>query len=186
MRESTPDRLQESPFPRWSEMLRDHRHVLIRPIHAQDKAAARTFVDGLASHARRVRFLGHSSHPAEHLLAQITNIDYAHDMGFIAVVREDSQEKVVGVCRYRTDSDGVQCECVVTVAENWQRKGLGVLLMRRLIEVARDRGISSMYSIDSVENTQVSDLARFLGFASRPHPDDSRLVIHALNLRQDS
>ena len=42
--------------------------------------------------------------------------------------------------------------------DDWQNKGLGAILMKHLIEVARARGIKRMWSMDSAENIAMSDL----------------------------
>lgn len=52
--------------------------------------------------------------------------------------------------------------------------------MKHLIEVARSRGIRTMYSVDSAENLAMTDLAAHLGFRTRVDPDDSSQVIHEL------
>ena len=169
-------------YPRWSETLRDHSHVMIRPITPQDKAAERTFIEGLSLQARRYRFLGQVKCPSEALIEKFTDIDYVHEVAFVAVIPEDGREQIVGVSRYSTDESGTTCECAVTVGDDWQNKGLGTLLMRHLIEVARTHGIRRMVSIDSAENVRMRDLATFLGFDSRVDPGDSSQVIHELNL----
>ena len=169
-------------YPRWSETLRDRSHVLIRPIKPQDKAAERAFIEGLSAQARRFRFLGQMRSPSEDLVERFTDIDYVNEVGFVAVTPDDGREKIVGVSRYSADESGLRCECAVTVSDEWQNKGLGTLLMKHLIEVARSRGIHSMASIDAAENVQMSDLARFLGFHARTDPDDASQVIHELTL----
>jgi GNAT superfamily N-acetyltransferase len=173
---STPD------YPRWSETLRDRSHVLIRPITPQDRDAERAFLEGLSAQSRRFRFLGQVGRPSEQLIERFTDIDYSHEAAFVAVVAEDAHDRIVGVSRYSADADGLCCECAVTVDDDWQNKGLGTLLMRHLIEVARARGIRSMYSIDSAENVAMADLAVFLGFRTRVDPDDRTQLIHELAL----
>lgn len=169
-------------YPRWSETLRDHSHVVIRPITKQDQHAERAFIEGLSEQSRRFRFLGQMRTPSERMVEQLTDIDYVHDVAFVAVTAQDSQEKIVGVSRYSTDRDGLNCECAVTVSDDWQEKGLGTLLMKHLIEVARARGIRRMTSIDSAENLEMRDLAKHLGFHSRFDPDDPSQVLHELDL----
>jgi hypothetical protein len=39
-----------------------------------------------------------------------------------------------------------------------------------------------MYSVDSASNTPMRDLAKALGFETQNDPDDSRQVIHRLQL----
>jgi GNAT superfamily N-acetyltransferase len=171
-------------YPRWSETLHDNSYVLIRPITAQDKDTERAFIEGLSAQSRRYRFLGAMACPSERVIEQFTNIDYVHDVAFAAVIPEDARERIVGVSRYSTDADGVNCECAVTVSDEWQQKGLGTLLMKHLIEVARARGIRRMTSIDAAENTKMQDLATYLGFHTRMDPDDASQVIHELDLEE--
>jgi GNAT superfamily N-acetyltransferase len=169
-------------YPRWSETLHDKHVVLIRPITPKDKAAEREFIERLSPEAKHFRFLGQIGTPSERMLEQFTNIDFVKDVGFVGVVRENGSERIIGVSRYSADADGTRCECAVTVSDEWQHKGLGSLLMKHLIEVARSHGIRTMFSIDSAENIAMSDLARFLGFKTRIDPDDPRLLIHELQL----
>jgi len=169
-------------YPRWTETLRDRSQVLIRPILPQDKAAERVFIEGLSNEARHFRFLGAISSPGEAMLERFTNIDHVHEAAFVAVVAEDSQERIIGVSRFSSDAAGLSCECAVTVSDEWQDQGLGTLLMKHLIEVARARGIRTMQSIDDADNIRMHDLARFLGFHTRVDPDDGSQVIHELIL----
>ena len=179
----TPESLPNADYPRWSETLQDRSHVLIRPIHKQDRSAERTFIEQLSPEARRYRFLGQVRHPSDRLIEQFTDIDYVHEVAFVAVVPEDSQEKIIGVSRYSTDQDGLNCECAVTVSDDWQKKGVGTLLMKHLIEVARARGIQRMFSIDSAENQQMKELVHHLGFHTRVDPDDNSQVLHEFDLQ---
>ena len=92
------------------------------------------------------------------------------------------RERIVGISRYSADHEGLHCEFAVTVTDQWQNKGLGTLLMKYLIDVARTRGIRTMTSIDSAVNMQMKYLARHLGFDRRIDPEDATQVIHELHL----
>jgi GNAT superfamily N-acetyltransferase len=128
-------------YPRWSERLRDHSQVLIRPMRKDDAAEDREFIEALSPQARRYRFLGEIRHPSSELVERLTDIDYRKDLAFVAVVHADGRDRFVGVCRYSASADGTEAEFAVTVLDDWQHKGLGVALMTHLIEVARSRGI---------------------------------------------
>ena len=167
-------------YPRWTEDLRNGERVVIRPICASDAAAEKEFIEALSPQSRRYRFLGDVRHPSSELIEQLTDLDYVHDLAFAAVVPDGAREKLVGISRYSTSSDGTQCECAVTVLDDWQHKGLGSILMNHLIDVARARGIRRMWSIDSAENLAMSDLARYLGFQRSQDRDDASQVIHSL------
>jgi GNAT superfamily N-acetyltransferase len=166
--------------PRWTETLRDGTRILIRPVTPLDAAAERTFLEGLSSQSRRYRFLGEVRHPSEDLIQRLTTPDYQRDIAFAAVIPEDAHQRILGVARYSATADGTSCECAVAVLDEWHHRGLGTILMRHLIEVARARGIAYMYSIDSADNLAMSDLARFLGFSRSFLKDDPSLALHSL------
>lgn len=168
--------------PRWSEVLRDQSHVSIRPICKDDAAAERAFIEALSPQARRFRFLGQMEHPSNEMIQRFTDLDYAHDLAFAATAHDDPKHAFVGVARYSTSTDGTECECAITVLDDWHGKGLGSVLMKHLIDVARCRGVKRMWSIDAASNTAMTDLAHYMGFSSRQDPDDASQVIHSLLL----
>jgi GNAT superfamily N-acetyltransferase len=170
-------------YPRWTATLRDRSGVLIRPIQPRDRDAEKAFIEELSPQARRYRFLGQVASPSDELLENLTHSDFVHDVAFAAVVAEDAHERFVGVARYSVDPVGTRCECAVTVAEDWRHKGLATALMRHLIEVARARGIRTMYSLDSAENVEMRELAAYLGFGTRLDPRDRTLCVHSLELQ---
>jgi GNAT superfamily N-acetyltransferase len=164
----------------WYETLNDGSCVLVRTIRPSDKPAELAFIKGLSEHSRRMRFLGQTSCLSDEQLRRFTEVDQIHDMAFVAICEQD--DRMVGVARYGRQPDGASCECAVTVAEDWQGIGLGVCLMRHLIQFARDQGIRKMVSMDFAENHEMRELAHFLGFKSRQDPDDPRMVVHELAL----
>lgn len=169
--------------PRWTATLADGTRILIRPIHKEDAALERAFIKRLSPESRRLRFLGQMNEPSEELIHNLTDIDYRRDVAFVALVHRDGKKVEIGVARYSTSTDGKTSECAVTVSDEWRNRGLGALLMRHLIEVARSRGVRSMMSIDEVGNTGMRDLAKFFGFRRKTDPDDPRQVIHTLKLQ---
>lgn len=169
--------------PHWTATLADGTRVLIRPIHKEDAALERAFLKRLSPESRRLRFLGQMSEPSDELVHNLTDIDYRRDMAFVALVHREGEKREIGVARYSTSADGQTCECAVTVSDDWRNRGLGTLLMRHLIDVARSRGVRSMMSIDEADNTGMRDLAKFFGFARKSDPDDPSLVIHTLKLQ---
>lgn len=168
--------------PRWTETLRDRRQVLLRPIERQDAQAERDFIQALSPESRRARFLYQMNSPSQALIDSLTDIDYTNDVAFIAVVHDDGRDRMVGACRYALGPDPEQCEVAVAVLDDWQEQGLGTAMMRHLIDVARDRGIKRMVSVDDAGNLEMRDLARYLGFHTKTSPDDPSQVVHTLTL----
>ena len=179
----TPGHAYVGPaHPRWTETLRDRRQVLLRPIERQDAQAERDFIEALSPESRRARFLYQMNSPSEALIDSLTDIDYVNDVAFVAVVHDDSRDRMVGACRYAIGSNPEECEVAVAVLDDWQEQGLGTAMMGHLIDVARDRGIKRMVSVDDSGNLEMRDLARHLGFHTKASADDPSLVVHTLTL----
>ena len=166
----------------WIESLRDGTRVLVRPLQPRDRAMEEEFIRKLSPEARRFRFLGDFKEPDKALLDHLMHVDYVNDMAFVAMMHDNGHLREIGISRYSTTGDGKQCECAITVADDWRNRGLAVLLMRHLIDVARKQKLTRMFSIDDVNNTPMRELANYLGFKRESHPDDPRSVVYSLVL----
>ncbi|MEO8751506.1 MAG: GNAT family N-acetyltransferase [Casimicrobiaceae bacterium] len=169
------------PAMHWHETLRDGAQVLIRPIHKDDAGMERAFIERLSPESREYRFLGHVA-ISDELIRQMTDVDNEHDMAFVALRQDAGTKLEVGVARFYIAKDGASCECAVTVSDEWQHKGLGKLLMRHLIEVARQRGIRRMVSVDNAGNAAMHNLATSLGFQRKRDDQYPGEVVHTLDL----
>ncbi len=166
----------------WIETLNDGSPVLIRPLRPEDRQRETDFIQRLSEQACRFRFLGNLKEASPALLDQLMDVDSRDRMAFVALAHDNGELREVGVSRYSASGDEKQCECAVTVADDWRHRGLAVLLMRRLIAIARRNGFRTMFSIDAAENEPMRELAGYLGFQRRMNPDDATLVIHSIDL----
>ncbi|AZE49093.1 Acetyltransferase, GNAT family [Pseudomonas chlororaphis] len=165
----------------WIEALRDGRHVLIRPLTEKDREREYAFIKRLSPESRHMRFLGQIGDPSGAMLDQLMNTDGKQRMAYVALAHENGQLIEIGVSRYAATGEH-ECECAVTVADEWTHLGLGTLLMEHLIQAARKNGFRQMYSIDAASNAPMRDLSQALGFDRSHDPDDSHQVIHRLYL----
>jgi L-amino acid N-acyltransferase YncA len=115
------------------------------------------------------------------MLNQLMDTDNKQRLAYIALVHENGQLIEIGISRYAATGEH-ECECAVTVADDWKYLGLGTSLMEHLIKAARKNGFRQMYSVDASSNAQMRDLAKALGFERHNDPDDSCQVIHRLYL----
>ncbi|MBB6188004.1 GNAT family N-acetyltransferase [Rhodanobacter sp. MP7CTX1] len=166
----------------WIESLSDGTRVLIRPLRTEDREREKDFVNRLSPGSRHDRFLGAFKEASPALLDQSIDIDHLYQMAFVALAHDKDKLREVGVSRYSATDDDTHCECAVTVADDWCQRGLGVLLMKHLIGLARRNGYKEMFSIDTAANESMRDLAGDLGFRRQQDPEDSTQVIHTLDL----
>lgn len=169
-------------LPYTLETLSDQRKVLIRPMNPGDADAERAFITALSPQSRRYRFQEQIGEPSPEMVAKLVDVDHVNDEAFVALSDDGADAKIVGVSRYAVCNDPLQCEIAVTVLDDWQGHGLGTLLMQRLIEAARERGIKRMVSLDFAENQEMAHLAHHLGFVTENDPDDRTQVVHRLAL----
>jgi GNAT superfamily N-acetyltransferase len=165
--------------------LRDGRRATIRPIRRDDVARTAAFIDALSPQSKHALFLGGIARLSDAALQRLCDSSHPHDMAYVATVGGAGSERQIGVCRYAggtdTDTDtDAGAEISVAVADDWQHQGLGKLLLRRLIEHARARGVRRLYSLDSASNDAMRRLAHDVGFSEQRDPDDIHQVIYSL------
>ena len=164
------------------EVLSDGTSVVIRPIHDHDVELERRFIEALSPSSRRFRFLDTIRSPSEALLKQMTSIDKTRDAAYVAIIDVEGAEREIGVARFCASPDGHDCEFAVTVADEWQMKGLGTLLVQRLIDIARSRGIGKMHSSDAADNASMRKFADHLHFGHERDPEDATHVLYSVDL----
>ncbi|HXR63110.1 MAG TPA: GNAT family N-acetyltransferase [Rudaea sp.] len=167
----------------WKEVLRDGTSVLIRPIHGEDAGLERRFIERLSPEARRLRFLGEIKTPSAAMIDQLTHPQAGRDAAFVALIADGAEKREIGVARFSARPDNLACECAVVVSDEWRGRGLATVLMRHLIDIARQRGIECMYSVDLAGNHGMQELAAHLGFQRKADPDDASQVLHTLDLK---
>ena len=156
-------------------------HIVIRPIHPDDDALERSFINGLSSDTRYNRLLsGRKLTPEE--IRKLTRIDYQREMAFIALGISGSRFIPLGVARYVRDAEGTGAEFAIVIADAWQGKGVGTVLLRALLAQARAAGIGQLHGIRLATNQAMHNLARKLGFTNIVDPLDAtvRQVVKTL------
>ena len=161
--------------------LPDGTHVVLRPIRPQDDAIELAFIGSLSSATRYNRLIsGRRLTPEE--IRRLTRIDYEREMAFVAVTADAGQARLLGVARYVMDSAGAGAEFAIVVADAWQHKGTGSLLLGMLLQYAQSAGLARLHGVTLATNQAAQGLARKFGFAQRPFPRDAtlRLIEKAL------
>lgn len=177
-RASSDARLEETR----AEILRDGTEVQIRPIQRSDVDLERRFIEELSPRSRRFRFLDTISSPSGDLLRRLVELDATTDVAYVAVIIVNGQPHEIGVARFSALARGEDCEFAVAVSDAWQRRGLGTLLMQRLIEAARARGIVTMHSNDSRDNDLMHKFAEHLHFRHERDPDDATQLVYRVDV----
>ncbi|MDJ0838254.1 MAG: bifunctional acetate--CoA ligase family protein/GNAT family N-acetyltransferase [Acidobacteriota bacterium] len=146
-------------------VLKDGMKVTLRPIRGEDEPAHARFAKSLSRETVRLRFFTPIARLGHKQLAQLTQIDYAREMCFIASAPDsEGTVQTLGVVRCFIDADNFSAEMAVVVRDDMAGKGLGSTLIRKLIRYCTDRNIVIMTGTVLPENTAMLGLARALGF----------------------
>jgi acetyltransferase len=87
-----------------------------------------------------------------------------------------------GVVHLIADPDNERAEYAIVVNHDMTGMGLGILLMRRMLDYASSRGIREVYGDVLRENRTMLKLCQVLGFTQSGVPDEPELVRVAMRL----
>jgi acetyltransferase len=155
---------------------RDGVAYRIRPIRHADQQLDREFIVGLSPESRYKRMMSAMREPSPELLEQFVNIDYEHNMAFVAMTGTPPDEHIIGVARYAVDPTTPDGEFAVAVADDWQGRGVGATLTRMLFDYARTRGVHKLHGEILASNSRMVELVRWLGMKTSRRPDDATIV----------
>ena len=79
---------------------------------------------------------------------------------------------------HAADPRGADCEFAVAVADEWQCRGIGTTLAKRLFEVAAAEGFQTIYGNVLADNARMIDLALGLGLQVES-PVDGQSTVRA-------
>ncbi|MDB5890057.1 MAG: hypothetical protein JWP47_888 [Polaromonas sp.] len=157
--------------------------IHIRPIRPEDESQHRSFIEALQPEDLRLRFFGVRRELPRSELARLAQIDYAREMAFIAVRSlPDGTSQTLGVVRAVIDPDNIDAEFAVIVRSDLKARGLGRILMRKMIDFLSGRGTQRMVGYVLRENKAMRKLARSLGFEPVASANDADAVFLALSL----
>ncbi len=172
-------------YPRHTT-LRDGTRVVIRPIGPEDARREQAFVRGLSPESRYLRFMNTLRELSPDMLERFTHPDPAREIALVALAEEPecpgpSGDPVqigpvqIGVARCVRGPSSDQGEFAIVVADAFQGKGLGTLLMRALMESARGQGLRCIEGLVLATNQRMLDLMTALGFTVHTAIDDPRM-----------
>ena len=147
---------------------RDGFPITIRPIKPEDAPLLVEAFKQLSKRSIFFRFLDAVKELPPKWIKRFTRIDYARDVAMVAIQEIESRERILGVCRIMRDPqerETTQGEFAIVVEDAWQGKGIGNLLAKHSISVARKLGIRSIWGIVSPENNKMLVMAKNLGFS---------------------
>jgi acetyltransferase len=144
------------------ETIRGGERVLICPARPKDMALYPDFLRNVSADDLRLRFFAHIAELSAEEMHKLSHVDYTHEMAFIAL--DEDTGDMLGLVRLKDELDEETAEFAILVRSRLKGHGLGWLLMRHVIEYAKEKGLRRVYGDVLVENTTMLQMCAELGF----------------------
>ncbi|MBI2892139.1 MAG: GNAT family N-acetyltransferase [Deltaproteobacteria bacterium] len=143
--------------------LRDGTRVRLRLVRAGDKQLFLDAWERVSPDSRYRRFLSVKTSLSESELRYLTEVDQVAHFAIGAAVIEEGREIGVGVARFVLLPDRPDtAEPAILITDDFQGRGLGRLLLARLVDAARERGVERFVSLVLATNEAMQELLRDL------------------------
>jgi GNAT superfamily N-acetyltransferase len=149
--------------------LPDGRALLIGRVTPRDAPVLAEGFARLSQESRRLRFLTAKPSLSEAELRYLTEVD-GHDHEALGAIDPETGQGV-GIARFVRDLEHpTRAEAAIAVADEWQRQGVGKLLLARLSDRAREEGITHFTALVSGDNRGMQALISALGYPAHISP----------------
>jgi acetyltransferase len=166
--------------------MKDGTPVTLRPIRPEDEPLMVKFHEALSERSVFLRYfqLSRLSQRVAHdRLRRICFLDYDREIAIVAdhTAPDTGEHEILAIGRLSKLHGRSAGELAVLVRDQYQHRGLGIELLRRLIQVARDEHLDSVQAYMLRENIEMRGLIEKLGFHVAP-ADEAGVHLTSLEL----
>ena len=160
------------------EELRDGTPVTIRPIRPEDEPLMVKFHETLSEESVYMRYfhmMNLTQRTAHERLTRICFIDYDREMALVAehTDPDTGEREIMGVSRLsRRGASPDEAEFSVLVSDRFQRRGVGTLLVGRILEVGRAEDLKHITAEILFDNRPMQNITKKLGFRLRRNTEE--------------
>lgn len=146
----------------------------LRPVRASDREAMRRYLHAMSDADRWLRFHGGVKPDAARLLDHLTLADGTRHVALVAVVAGEGGERIVGEACFVRPAGQAQAEFAISVAAEWQGRGLAGALLRELARQAAAAGVPGLVGEVLPGNRRMAAFLRREGYALRSDDGDTQ------------
>ena len=157
------------------ETIRGGERVLIRQAQPEDIALYPDFIHDVSAEDLRLRFFGSVTELSATEIDKVTELDHRHEIALIAL--DEDTGHMLGLVRLIDELDEKTAQFAILVRSRLKGHGLGWLLMRRVIDYAKQKGLRRMYGDVLVDNTTMLQMCAELGFHAEDIGSDIKRVV---------
>ena len=162
------------------QVARGGERIVMRRAEPTDKTLYAEFLREVGAEDLRLRFFAHIAELSAAEGDRLGHLDYSHDMVFVAL--DEATGQMLGLVRLRDELDEQTAEFAILVRSRLKGHGLGWLLMQRVIDYAKEKGLRRVYGDVLAENASMLQMTAELGFHAEDIGSGLRRVV--LNLHR--
>jgi acetyltransferase len=155
--------------------VRGGERILIRPMRPEDVALYQDFLADVSAEDLRLRFFAHIAELSAEETDKLGHLDYKHETAFVAL--DEDTGRMLGLVRLKDELDEKTAEFAILVRSRSKGYGVGWMLMRRIIDYAKEKGLRRVYGDVLAENTAMLQMCAELGFRAEDMGSDIRRVV---------
>lgn len=119
--------------------------IALRRLRAGERGPVIDVFDGLSDRSRLLRFHGSKPLLRDHEVERLVDVGCCGREAVAAV--EIASQRAIGIARFvRDEADATSAEVAFEVVDEWQRRGVGRLLLRELVPLALAAGIDRFHA----------------------------------------
>jgi acyl-CoA hydrolase len=142
----------------------DDEEVTIRPTKPVDERRIQEHFYNLEREDVVARFFHEKTSFVHDEIKGVSLIDYIKDLTVVAVVGEFGFGQIVGVGEYLLDPATNEAEVAFSISKTYQKRGLGKIILNKLVNAARDNGISGVMAYTTAQNKGMIKLFKTLPY----------------------
>lgn len=163
--------------------LPDGRRFLLRPVRPEDEPAFQQLFAKMSPDDIRMRFFAPKRALSHPLAARLTQIDYDREMALVlAEPGVPGRCEIFGAVHITADSEGERGEFAIMLRSDMAGLGFGPLLMRRMIDYSRGKGLKEIVGDVLRENRPMLRLCDLFHFERSPMVDEPGIIEVLLRL----
>jgi acetyltransferase len=171
-KESALPKLAIRPYPNkyvtpWTT--KKGQNVIIRPIRAEDEPLMRSFHETLSDRSVYMRYLSPmllSQRVTHERLSRVCHSDYSREIVLVVEAEKNSERIICAVGRLsKFRGEDEEARMSLLVSDDFQGEGIGMELINRLINVAKQEKIKKIIAVISQENETMKVLCQKAGFS---------------------
>lgn len=165
------------PFQLEETMKIDGEEVTLRPAKPVDERRIQEHFYNLDKTDIVSRFFHEKTSFVRDEAQGVSQIDYIKDLTIVALVGEFGFGRVVGIGEYLLDPAKNIAEVAFSISKEFQGKGLGKILLKKLCMAARENGIAGLVAYTSPGNKGMIKLFNTLPFKTKTFFDGDMLSL---------